>query len=207
MSTPHGAEIGGWPSLTAGGARAACYGADMALLSTRTVAPILLLLALGACNADRSRFPSLAIRPAERAYGSGQPLTPTPPLPLTTQLSAGTNLATRVAALREAALAAHARFIEQQSAAAQLAQAARGAAPGTEAWSQATIALAGLESARSQGMIALADLDRMFIAATEVAATGPDTDLQTITPAHHEIEALLGEEDRAIAALSDQIGG
>jgi hypothetical protein len=56
-------------------------------------------------------------------------------------------------------------------------------------------------------MLALADLDRLFIAATEAAAIGPVGDLQTITPAHREIEALLSEENRAIAALSSQIGG
>jgi len=179
----------------------------MALLSTRLAAPVLLMLALGACNADRSLYPSLAIRPAERAFGSGQPVTPAPNLPLNTQLSAGADLAARVAALRKTALAAHARFAEQHAAATRLAAAARGAPPGTEAWSLATIALAGLESARSQGMIALADLDHLTIAATEMAATGPDADLQTVMPAHREVEALLAEEDRAIADLSGQISG
>ncbi len=194
-----------WPN--SGITRAACYGAQMALLSTRTVAPVMLLLALGACTADRARFASLAIRPAERTYGTGQPVTSTANLPLTVQVPAGADLAARVAALRETAVAAHARFTEQQGSAARLAEAARGAAPGSDVWSQATIALASLESARSQGMIALADLDRLYIAATEAAATGPDTDLKSITPAHREVEALLGEEDRAIAALSSQIGG
>ena len=179
----------------------------MAFLSTRTTAPAMLLLALAACNADRSRFPSLAIRPAERAYGSGQPVSATPSLPLTTQSPAGADLTARVAALRETAIAAHARFTEQQGTASRLAQAARGAAPGTEVWSQAAIALASLESARSQGMVALADLDRLYIAATEAAATGPDGDLKTVAPAHREVEALVGEEDRTIAALSGQLSG
>jgi hypothetical protein len=179
----------------------------MALLSTRLAAPVFVLLALSACNADRSRYPSLAIRPAERAYGTGQPVTPTPSQPLTTQLPAGASLATRVAALRDTALAAHAKFAVQQGAAVRLADAAKGSAQGTDAWSRATIALASLESARSEGMIALADLDRLFIAATEAAATGPGTDLAAITPAHREIEALLAEEDRAIAALSNALGG
>ncbi|MFM9935079.1 MAG: hypothetical protein ACKVOL_02645 [Novosphingobium sp.] len=194
-------------SLAAGTARAACYGAHMAFVSTRLAAPLLALLALSACNADRSRYPSLAIRPAERAYATRQPVAPALSGPLTAQLPAGADLAVRITVLRETALAAHARFTEQQGTASRLAEAAKGAAPGTEAWSRAAIALAGLESARSQGMIALADLDRLFIAATEMAATGPDADLQTVTPAHRAVEALLGEEDRAIAALSGAIGG
>lgn len=177
------------------------------MLSTRTRVPLLLLLALGACNADRSRYPSLAIRPAERAYGTGQEAISSQSLPLTVEQPGMADLAARVAALRLAAFEAHARFTEQQGTAARLAQAARGQALGTNAWSQAAIALASLESARSQGMVALADLDRLFIAATEAAAIGPDTNLALITPAHREVEALLSEEDRAIAALSSQIGG
>jgi hypothetical protein len=187
----------------------------MALLSTRIaaplIAPMLGLLALGACTVDRTRYPSLAVRPAERAYASGQTAPPTPGLHLMTQvrqgLPMGSDLATRVGALRQTALSAHARFTEQQGTAARLAQSAQGASPGTEAWSQATIALASLVSARSEGMIAMADLDRLFIAATEAAALGQGTDLQTVTPAYRELEVLLAEEDRAIATLTDRLGG
>ena len=194
-------------SLPAGGARAACYGANMALLSTRTVALVMLLLTLSACNADRSRFPSLALRPAERAYGTGQPVTPTEVLPLTTQLPAGANLASQVAALREVARAAHARFGKQQGDAARLVAAARGSAPGTEAWARAAVALAALASARSEGMVVLADLDRLQIAATEQAATGPAADLAAVSPAHREVEAMLREEDQTVTALSEASGG
>lgn len=179
----------------------------MAFLSTRRAATVLALLALSACNAERSRFPSLAVRPAERAYGTGQAAAPTPDLPLTTQMPQGSDLAARVAALRAAAREAHAQFSKQQGPAARLAEAARGTAPGTEAWARATIALAGLQSARSQGMVALADLDRLLIAATEQATTGPDADLAAITLAHREVEALLGEEDRTLAALGSAVGG
>ena len=179
----------------------------MALLSTRNTASVLLLLALAACNADRSRFPSLAVRPAERGYGIGQPVAPTARAPLTTQLPAGADMTAKVAALREIALAAHARFTQQQREAARLAQAARGSAPGTEAWSRATIALAALTSARSEGMIALAELDRLMIAATETAALGTRADLDIVAPAHSEVEARLDGEDRVIAALGNAIGG
>jgi hypothetical protein len=179
----------------------------MALLSIRLAAPLAVLLALSACEANRSRFPSLAIRPAERAYGTGQPAAATPVLPLTTQVPGSADLAVRVAALRVAAITAHARFKEQQGAATRLVEAAKGAAPGTDAWSRAAIALAGLTSARGQGMVALADLDRLLIAATEQAAIGPDADLKTVAPAHREVGDLMAQEDRAIAALSSALGG
>lgn len=174
----------------------------MASLSIRIIAALPALLALSACNADRSRFPSLAIRPAERAYGTAQPMAPAVPA----SAAASTGLSAKVAALREAALAAHARFTAQQGDAVRLISAAKGAAPGTEAWSRAAIALAGLTSARGEGMIPLADLDRLQIAATEKAAIDSDADLAAIAPAQREVEALLAAEDRTIAGLSDQLG-
>lgn len=175
----------------------------MARLSIRIAAPLGALLALTACNADRSRFPSLAIRPAERAYGTGQQAAPAEARPLTMQISANTNLAARVKGLRDAARAAHQRFLDQHGAALRLVEAARGAAPGSEVWSRATIALAGLVSARSEGMVALAELDRLLIAATEAAATGAGADLAIVAPAHSEAEARLDGEDRVIAALGE----
>lgn len=165
------------------------------------------LAALGACNADRSRFPSLAIRPAERAYGIGEPVAPAASLPLNTKLPAGADLAKSLAALRDAASAAHGHFLEQQGQAVQLINAAKGSAPGTEAWSRAAIALAGLTSARGEGMIALAELDRLLIAATEKAATGPHADLALVEPTHRKVADQLAEEDRTIAALSSVLGG
>ncbi len=175
----------------------------MPALSIRLAAPLAALLALSACNADRARFPSLAIRPAERAYNTGQQ--PAPPPSIAPDATA--DLPARVAALRDAALAAHVRFTAQQGEATTLINAAKAAAPGTEAWSRAAIALAGLSSARGEGMVALSDLDHLLIAATVAAATGPDADLKVVGPAHRAVADLLGEEDRTLAALGNQLGG
>ena len=183
--------------------RKSFYGPRMARLSIRIAAPLGALLALTACNADRARFPSLAIRPAERAYNTGQQPAPA----ASTSPAASADLPARVAALRETAMAAHARFTAQQSQAASLINAAKGSAPGTEAWSRAAVALASLTSARGEGMVALSDLDRLLIAATEAAAIGPDDDLKVIAPAHRAVADLLGEEDRTIAALGNKLGG
>lgn len=174
----------------------------MASLSIRIGASLAILLALSACNANRSRFPSLAIRPAERAYGTRQQAAPTP----APSAAATADLPARVAALREQAAKSHTRFTAQQASATALITAAKGSAPGTDAWSRAAIALAGLTSARGEGMIALSDLDRLLIAATETAATGPDNDLKVVGPAHRDVAALLGEEDQTIATLSDKLG-
>ena len=175
----------------------------MASLSIRIAVPLGALLALSACNADRSRFPSLAIRPAERAYNTGQESSSAAPA----SPEATVDLPARVAALRETALTAHARFTAQQGQATSFINAAKGSAPGTEAWSRAAIALASLTSARGEGMVALSDLDRLLIAATEAAALGPDTDLKVVAPAHRVVADLLAEEDRTIDALSVKLSG
>jgi hypothetical protein len=179
------------------------YGPDMASLSIRIGVSLIALLAVSACNANRSRFPSLAIRPAERTYGTRPQTTPAPP----PKVAASADLPACVAALREKATASHARFTAQQVSATKLVDAAKGAAPGTEGWSRAAIALAALSTARGEGMNALSDLDRLLIAATEAAATGPDNDLKVVAPAHRDVAALLGEEDQTIATLSDKLGG
>jgi hypothetical protein len=159
----------------------------------------------GCASADRSRFPSLQRRPAERLYGTVLPV-PAPDAtaePIAPPPSAG--IAARVEALRSQADEAHRAFSAQQAQAERLAAAARGAAPGSEAWSSAQVALAGLDSARSRGMIAMADLDRMLIAATEVAVNDRDADLMLIKPAHAEVQSMLSEEDTAIAELRGRI--
>lgn len=182
------------------------YGPPMAHLSIRVAAPLATLLVLSACNADRSRFPSLAIRPAERAYGTAQAPAPTASPVTAASTGATADLAARVAALRETAMAAHTRFAAQRGAATSLIGAAKGAAPGTEAWSRAAIALAGLTSARGEGLVALSDLDRLLIAATEAAAIGTDADLRVVAPVHRDVADLLAQEDRTIAALGNSLG-
>ncbi|WP_295529915.1 hypothetical protein [Novosphingobium sp. Chol11] len=178
------------------------------LLSARSAIPVLAiaLLALGGCaSANRSRFPSLERRAAERQYGTALPVTAnTGTSALLEPLPASAGLAARVSALRERAQEAHRAFAARQSAATRLAAAARGAKPGSEAWSAAQVALAGLDSARSEGMISMADLDRLLIAASEAAVNGDDADLALVRSAHAEVQRLLSEEDSVIAELRDR---
>jgi hypothetical protein len=79
--------------------------------------------------------------------------------------------------------------------------AARGDAVGSEDWALAQVALAGLESARSRAMIALADLDRLYVdAATEggeltrIAATR-DQVIAQVEQQNATISGLLGALD------------
>jgi hypothetical protein len=217
MSTPLARKwlpLGQHVAAASGGARAPCYGGAMASLSRRyctiRYAPALVIavLALAGCaSANRSRFPSLQRRAAERAYGTVLPVAVPNTGAEAAALPAGAGIAARIAALREQANEAHRAFSAQRAQTARLAATARGATPGSDAWSAAQIALAGLDSARSRGMIAMADLDRMLIAATEAAVTGGNADLMLVKPAHAEVQRMLSEENGAIAELRSGISG
>ena len=97
---------------------------------------------------------------------------------------------------------AHVRFGEVRPRAQQRVAAGSGAAPGSEPWAIASVALAELESARSAAMIALADLDQIYAAAR---VAGGDT--AAIVSARDEVMGLIGEEDRVLAELRGKLGG
>ncbi len=86
--------------------------------------------------------------------------------------------------------------------------AGRASAPGSEAWALATVALADLEGARSEAMIALADLDQIYaaeqIGGTETTGSAPQAasgDGLAIAAARDQVVALVAEEDAVLAAL------
>jgi len=159
------------------------------------------------CTGARDRFPSLAVRPSERAFGSAQPVDAAPTPTMTAPVPASASVVERVGALKSQAADAQRAFIAARPAAARLAGAARGSSPGGEAWSIAQVALAKLDSARSQGMIAMADLDRMLVVAAQAAVDGSDADLKVVEAAHGEVSGALADDDAVIAELRAQIAG
>ena len=87
-----------------------------------------------------------------------------------------------------------------------LSAAARGASVGSEAWSVAQIALASLEVARSEAMIALADLDWLYVTAKiDAAPTDGSGDVDAIGAARADVMAMIGEEDATLAALRGRV--
>jgi hypothetical protein len=167
-------------------------------MATRMRPLVLLPLALlGACaSAGDTRFPSLATRPGERVSGTLQP----PPAPTPPPATAATG--SRLASLRDKALAAHRAFEAKRGRAATLSAAAHGAAVASEAWSVAQVALADLEAARSQAMIALADLDALYVAEAAAAVpTGGSGDLTAVAATRDEVIGWIAEEDAALARL------
>ena len=155
-------------------------------------------LALAGCASDTTNYPSLARRPAEKASNAATPASapaaiPVPPSPQVTA---------RLAGLVEQARTAHGRFLARQQRAGQTVAAASGAARGSERWAVASVALAELESARSEAMIARADLDQMFAAER---IEGSDT--TAISDARDEVSGWIGEEDAVLAGLRGRLGG
>ncbi len=154
------------------------------------------LLLLAACSAPSQEYPTLAVRDIERTGGTMEvePAPPPAPPPAST-LSSLDDLA-------QAARAAHSQFLAAAPRARSVVASAAGAARGSERWSQAQVAIADLEAQRSQTMIALADLDRIFVAA---ATSGQATD--SISAVRGEIDALVEEQNALIGNLLATVAG
>ena len=161
---------------------------------------VLLLLglpvALAGCAGDRELYPSLSVREEERVTGVFDPVeaeeyVPAPPRPATLD---------RLAQLRAEAASAHERFLAAAERARRPVAAARTAQPGSEDWAVAQVALADLESSRSDAMVALADLDRIHADAIRQA---DETD--AIEEARGEVDALVLSQSRLIEALYGEL--
>lgn len=150
-------------------------------------------MALAACagGAPPEAYPSLAIRDVERVQGTLAPPAPPPPPP-----SPSPAQLAELDQLVGEARGAHATFLEAEPAARRTVGAVRGAVTGSEGWARAQLALAGLQARRSQTLVPLADLDRLYV---DAATSGKP--LETLAAAQGVVETLVAEESRAIAAL------
>lgn len=163
---------------------------------------LLLSPLIAAGCAPAGTYPSLARRPAERIIGSADA---TAPAAVSAQSSAPprAELNARLAQLVEQARSAHQRFGERRAGAERLIGGASGAAVASESWSVANVALADLEAARSQAMIALGDLDEIYAAESVKGAGTADTD--AARRAHEQVGAWVEEEDAVIARLRTRL--
>jgi len=158
----------------------------------RRLSVLPLIAALAACASAQSQYPSLAIRPAERATGTLQPVSAEPVL---TPLAPAA--LDRVSQLAADGRAAHQAFVAQVAGARSTISGGHGAAVGSEAWARAEAALADVRAARSTTMVPLADLDRLLV---DAGTNGEATD--RIAAARTEVEGLLTSEDRTVDELS-----
>lgn len=169
--------------------------------------PLLVMVSipLSAC-ATKADYPSLARRDAERIRGTVEaaPATPVPP-PAPPPPDAA--ISARLAQLVEQARTANGRFAEQRGRTEQVvAQGAR-TAKGSERWAVASVALAQLESARSDTMVAMASIDEIHAADALAHYNTPSGDERAIAAAQAEVAAWIDEQDAVLDALGRRLGG
>ena len=160
--------------------------------------PLIALLALAACSTpDAGEYPSLAIREGERVSGTLAP--PEPPAFVPDPVAPAT--LAELDSLVESARAAHGRFLAAEPEVRRPVAAARGASLGSENYAVASVAIARLETLRSEAMIALADIDRLYV----VAATQEGA-IERIGAARDEVEGLVQQETATIEGMLATIG-
>ena len=163
-------------------------------LRLQTVAILLAALSLGACAQDSGEFPSLAKRPAERVtatYGTPPAPVTRAPLPLPSPQVLG-----EVDSLVAMAQRADGRFRRGEATARRLVGQAGRARLGSEPWAVATMAVSELEAARSQAMVPLAELDRMF---ADAMTRGED--VTRIADARDRVIGIIARQDQTLIRL------
>lgn len=166
----------------------------MTALRLLSLAPLMLT---AAC-ATSGTYPSLAQREAERVAGAFEPDTaePAPPQPV----APSADLAVRLATLQKQASDLDARFRAATPAVERLAAAA--GSSGSDSWAAAQVALADLDSLRSQAAVVLADLDLLWADAT----LEQGSPREAIGAAREAVQAMIRSEDEVLARLRGRVG-
>lgn len=163
----------------------------------RCLAPMIGLAVLAACAED-GPYPSLAPRPAERAYAEEAARAPAPPAPLPDDPAV---------AERAARLAAEANQgdMEFNAAYGPAAAAAERAGPaGSDSWVAAQEAVSRAASAQGRTTGALADLDRF---ALDRARAGPlsESDRAQLAVTAAAIQVLADGQAERMKRLEDRL--
>ena len=160
-------------------------------------------LGLAGCASIADDYPSLAKRDAERLGGTALPVNiapspPTPPAP-------SPGLGPRIDHLVEMARAAHGRFEARRPAVSNLVAGASGAAVATDPWIAAQTELASLDTARSEAMIALAELDQLYADERLAYADGISPAARLLGEARDRVDVWVTEEDLVIERLAGSL--
>jgi hypothetical protein len=166
------------------------------MASPRALPAILAAALVAAGCAAPGPYPSLAPRPAEKAYADDdderQP-TPQPDDPA---------LAGEIDRLAAAARSGGAEF-DSALPAAQAAAGGAGAA-GSDSWVEAQQALSRLEAARAQTTAALADLDQLGVERASAGTLG-DGDRERLRAATDAIQALADAQADRLRRLGESL--
>ncbi len=152
-------------------------------------------LILSACASPQD-YPSLATRDTERVSGSLEVaqtprFSPTPTAPLTLEEVDG--LASRIDQT-------HSQFLTSLESARAPVLAAQGTEIGGEEWSDAQMALANLELIRNDSLIALADLDQLY-----VDAVIQGNEFASIESVRLRVNDVVLQQNRLIAELASTL--
>jgi Meckel syndrome type 1 protein len=157
-----------------------------------TCVPIL----LAACAAPQGDYPSLQIRPAERIDPDAEAPPPPPATPVPAETLA------QAEALKRRAETADGDFQRMAPRAGSAAQTARGAAVASDAWVNAQVAIAMLDSKRSETAAALADLEVLYAdRAVRLEEMAP------LDAIRADVGRLLAAQDATLARLKGMVGG
>jgi len=162
----------------------------------RRITPLLLAtatLALGACTTKEGTYPSLVKRPAERITATWPPAPPPPP-PAPVPLDPAT--VSRLDGLLAQVSAADSQFSKKIARTRSVVGAARNAPMGSEAWSVASIAIAELESARAEAMVAMAQIDSIY-----ADARTEGRDVTEIEVTRQKALGIIGAQDGVLDSL------
>jgi hypothetical protein len=166
------------------------------MTALRACPAILVSLLLAAGCAAPGPYPSLAPRPAEKAYAEDaeeRKPTPQPDDPA---------LAGEIDRLLAAGKTGAAEFDSALPAAQAAAGRAGGA--GSDSWIEAQQALSRLEAARARTTAAVADLDRLAVERTSAGTLGP-ADSERLRAATAELQALTDSQSDRLQRLGESL--
>jgi hypothetical protein len=162
----------------------------------RTNLAVLPLLALAAGCAAPGPYPSLAPRPAEKAYAEDAEERKPTPQPDDPALAAEIDRL-----LAEARAGAEA--FDSALPAARSAASAAGAA-GSDSWIEAQQALSRLETARARTTAAVADLDRLSVERQSAGTLG-EGDSERLRRAAEEVQAVSAAQADRLQKLGESL--
>lgn len=147
---------------------------------------------LAGCASADGRYPSLAVRDAERVQGSFEPA------PTDQNAATGTINPETLDAPFKRASDAHARFTAMQPEVRALVSASRGLSRENDRRARALVGFATLTSLRSQTALALSDLDLLEVnAATGFERTREIRDFQ------NAVLRMITQQDAALDSLNE----
>lgn len=167
-------------------------------MQTSLIAKPLLIIGLygvlQGCASSSDRYPSLALRDAERMSTADTAAAPAPQAVRTLPLD-DEQIRTIDQAV-EHAQAQHEIFLQDLPEAVKTIEAAQGKGPSDNAWAAAQVALADLASLHGESTGALSDLDALMAQAITQSA-----DTEAISTARERVENIILEQKRAISQL------